>query len=41
MCYAGVFGVPVASFGSVEEQARGSLHLHVVRITASNPLRCI
>ena len=27
---AGVFGTPVASFGCVEEQARGSLHLHVV-----------
>lgn len=26
----GVFGVPIASFGCVEEQARGSLHLHVV-----------
>ncbi|KAK4024408.1 hypothetical protein OUZ56_009830 [Daphnia magna] len=27
---SGVFGVPIASFGCVEEQARGSLHLHVV-----------
>ncbi len=26
----GVFGTPIASFGCVEEQARGSLHLHVV-----------
>ena len=26
----GVFGKPIASFGCVEEQARGSLHLHVV-----------
>lgn len=26
----GVFGVPIASFGTVEEQGRGSLHLHVV-----------
>lgn len=24
----GVFGVPVASFGPIEEQSRGSLHLH-------------
>ncbi|KAK4013695.1 hypothetical protein OUZ56_026247 [Daphnia magna] len=27
---SGVFGVPIASFGCVEEQARGSLHVHVV-----------
>jgi len=26
----GVFGVPVASFGVTEEQARGSLHMHIV-----------
>lgn len=26
----GVFGVPIASFGCVEEQARGSLHMHVL-----------
>jgi hypothetical protein len=28
--YPYVFVVPVASFGNVEEQARGSLHMHVV-----------
>jgi len=26
----GVFGIPVASFGVTEEQARGSLHMHIV-----------
>lgn len=26
----GVFGVLIVSFGTIEEQGRGSLHLHVV-----------
>lgn len=32
-----MFGVPIASFGSVEEQARGSLHMHVVCWTGLPP----
>lgn len=35
--YPYVFVVPVASFGSVEEQARGSLHMHVVCWTGLPP----
>ena len=27
---AGIFGTPVASFGCTEEQARGSLHMHIL-----------
>lgn len=28
--FIGIFGVPIASFGSPEVQLRGSLHLHIV-----------
>jgi hypothetical protein len=39
---AGVFGVPIATFGCTEEQARGSLHMHgwITTSFASNCRRC-